>query len=366
MSTMSAQITAFVDTTNIFDVVQKKDRKKISQNVTVPHLKGICNVIISLTSVPKRLKIAHRKFIQDFPKGEKGPLQAMLLPVSVATAAAQDAAASTSPCCLYLINAISVALPEDDETTEEIGTGSGGSGKRPRTTVSPSVAPAATDSTDSTDSTTVPAPALSSGTATSAGAFSTSSPSSSLASGRVGRGPPLKNEMQVGANIAFDFVGALISLFALLFLLAQIVPDVIDLSCLSSSDDEDSSTESLDTCDSPNVAVKLESVDIIRRSCKGRHANFFRDDSRFQVHSIVDVKMVFGSDCVGVVAPHYLYIPMFRVRWNDPYTAEDDTWEPVDDLLDLQVFAAFMRSDTWVAFVKENVDAVKGWERIRQ
>ena len=55
-----------------------------------------------------------------------------------------------------------------------------------------------------------------------------------------------------------------------------------------------------------------------------------------------------------------------QVRWNDPYTAEDDTWEPVDDLLDLQVFAAFMRSDTWVAFVKENADAVKGWERIRQ
>eukprot|EP00798_Chlamydomonas_sp_ICE-L_P028132 gene28132-biopygen32083 len=52
---------------------------------------------------------------------------------------------------------------------------------------------------------------------------------------------------------------------------------------------------------------------------------------------------------------------MFRVRWNDPYTAEDDTWEPVDDLLDLQVFAAFMRSDTWVAFVKENADAVKGF-----
>ena len=85
MSTMSAQITAFVDTTNIFDVVQKKDRKKISQTVTVHHLKGICNVIISLTSVPKCLadsvgtmKIAHRKFIQDSPKGEKGPLQAML------------------------------------------------------------------------------------------------------------------------------------------------------------------------------------------------------------------------------------------------------------------------------------------------
>eukprot|EP00798_Chlamydomonas_sp_ICE-L_P032801 gene32801-biopygen13990 len=56
---------------------------------------------------------------------------------------------------------------------------------------------------------------------------------------------------------------------------------------------------------------------------------------------------------------------MFRVRWNDPYTAEDDTWEPVDDLLDLQAFAAFMRSDTWVAFVKENADAVQGWERIR-
>eukprot|EP00798_Chlamydomonas_sp_ICE-L_P007161 gene7161-biopygen16975 len=104
---------------------------------------------------------------------------------------------------------------------------------------------------------------------------------------------------------------------------------------------------------------------MIRRSCKGRHANFFRDDYKFTVRSIVDVKMVFGSDCVGVVAPHYLYIPMFRVRWHDPYTAEDDTWEPVDDLVDLQVFAAFMRSDTWVAFVKEYADAVKGWERIR-
>jgi len=212
---MSAKINAFVDTTNIFDVVQKKDRKKISQKVTVPHLKGICNVIISLTSVPKCLadsvgtmKIAHRKFIQDSPKGEKGPLQAMLLPVAVATAAAQDAAASTSPCCLYLIDAIAVALPEDDEITEDVGTGSGGSCKRPRATVSPSGAPAATASTDSTDSTTVPAPALSSGTATSAGAFSTGSPSSSLASGRVGRGAPLKNELQVGANIgAFTIVG---------------------------------------------------------------------------------------------------------------------------------------------------------------
>eukprot|EP00798_Chlamydomonas_sp_ICE-L_P008876 gene8876-biopygen2777 len=145
----------------------------------------------------------------------------------------------------------------------------------------------------------------------------------------------------------------------------EIVPGVIDLSCLSSSDDEDFLMESLDTCDSPNVAVKLESVDMIRRSCKGRHANFFRDDYKYTVRSIVDVKMVFGSDCVGVVAPHYLYIPMFRVRWHDPYTAEDDTWEPVDDLVDLQVFAAFMRSDIWVAFVKENADAVKGWERIR-
>eukprot|EP00798_Chlamydomonas_sp_ICE-L_P008449 gene8449-biopygen3795 len=54
-------------------------------------------------------------------------------------------------------------------------------------------------------------------------------------------------------------------------------------------------------------------------------------------------------------------IPEHWVRWHDPYTADDDTWEPVDDLLVLQVFAAFMRSDTWVAFVKENADAVKGF-----
>jgi len=47
----------------------------------------------------------------------------MLLPVAVATAAAQDAAASTSPCCFYFIDAIAVALPEDDETTEDVGTG---------------------------------------------------------------------------------------------------------------------------------------------------------------------------------------------------------------------------------------------------
>ena len=130
MSTMSSQITAFVETTNIFDVVQNKDRKKISNRVTVSHLKGICNAIISLTSVPDCLadsvgtmKIAHRNFIQDSPKGQKRPLQAMLLPVAVATAAAQDAAASTSPCCFYFIDAIAVALPEDDETTEDVGTG---------------------------------------------------------------------------------------------------------------------------------------------------------------------------------------------------------------------------------------------------
>jgi len=54
-----------------------------------------------------------------------------------------------------------------------------------------------------------------------------------------------------------------------------------------------------------------------------------------------------------------------QVRWKS-YTEEHDTWEPVDDLLDLQVFADFIRSDTWMAFVKENADAVKGWERIRQ
>eukprot|EP00798_Chlamydomonas_sp_ICE-L_P011972 gene11972-biopygen9938 len=99
---------------------------------------------------------------------------------------------------------------------------------------------------------------------------------------------------------------------------------------------------------------------VILAGSQRRHVNCFSDDTRYSVHSIVDVKMRFGNDCVGIIDHHYLFIPMFRVRWKS-YTEEHDTWEPVDDLLDLQVFSDFMRSDTWVAFVKENADAVKGF-----
>eukprot|EP00798_Chlamydomonas_sp_ICE-L_P012648 gene12648-biopygen10569 len=88
---------------------------------------------------------------------------------------------------------------------------------------------------------------------------------------------------------------------------------------------------------SPTSSSLEVSVDSIRLSCKGRHVNFFSDDTRYSVHSIVDVKMRFGNDCVGIIDHHYLFIPMFQVRWKS-YTEEHDTWEPVDDLLDLQVF----------------------------
>ena len=202
---ISAQINAFVDTTRIFDVVQKRDRTKLSNTATVAYLKDICNAVISLTSVPDCLadsvgfmKMAHKKFLEDSPRGEKEPLQAMLLPVAVAAAdAVADNSATSSVLALY---SASVSLQEDDVCMSDEGSGGN---KRPRANASRS-ASAVPDAVP--DAAPAAAPAASAAAATPAasaapgGSFSTCSLSSSLASGRVGRGSVLKNELPVGSK----------------------------------------------------------------------------------------------------------------------------------------------------------------------
>ena len=84
-TTMSAEIAAFIDTTRIFDILLKTDRKRISQRATVAQLKDTCNAIISLICVPACLadsvgamKRAHARFLVLSFKWEKAPLQAVL------------------------------------------------------------------------------------------------------------------------------------------------------------------------------------------------------------------------------------------------------------------------------------------------
>ena len=89
----SDTIEEFVNKTNIFGVVQKKDKGKIAQGATVTILQTVCKAVISLENVPEcmadsvgALKVAYEKFLQTPPRGKKEPLQAMILPVAVAAA----------------------------------------------------------------------------------------------------------------------------------------------------------------------------------------------------------------------------------------------------------------------------------------
>eukprot|EP00798_Chlamydomonas_sp_ICE-L_P004138 gene4138-biopygen21852 len=142
-------------------------------------------------------------------------LKQIAVPPAVAAEASAPAASS------FLALASALALPEDDGPTEDVcmSEESSGGTKRPRTTVSLSVAPAApaastADSASTAAAAAAPAAAAAApaapaaaapvapAAAAPAGSFSTCSLSSSLASGRVGRGSPLKNELQVGADIA--------------------------------------------------------------------------------------------------------------------------------------------------------------------
>ena len=224
---MSTDFTSFVNDSGIFTVVQVKDQTKINTQLSLPDLKDMCNKIISFPLVPACLadpvcamKNAYAKFLEEKPKGEKKPLQAMLLPIALAANAAKSAAApaaSAAPApSAVLAIASALALPEDECMSESSSSG----GKRRRANGSPSVAPtpAASASTSAapavafTFTATAPAPAAPAAAAPAAtapaGSFSTCSLSSSLASGRVGRGSVLKNELPVGSNIdAFTIVG---------------------------------------------------------------------------------------------------------------------------------------------------------------
>jgi len=236
---MSTDFTSFVNDSGIFTVVQVKDQTKINTQLKVPQLKDMCNKIISFPLVPACLadpvcamKNAYAKFLEEKPKGEKKPLQAMLLPIALAANAAKSAAApaaSAAPApSAVLAIASALALPEDECMSESSSSG----GKRRRANGSPSVAPtpaaaastaaaAAAPAVAFTFTATAPAPAAPApapaapapapaapAPAAPAGSFSTCSLSSSLASGRVGRGSVLKNELPVGSNIdAFTIVG---------------------------------------------------------------------------------------------------------------------------------------------------------------
>eukprot|EP00798_Chlamydomonas_sp_ICE-L_P018631 gene18631-biopygen27549 len=209
------EITAFVDISGISKVVQVNDKTKVNSNLLLTELVGVCNTIISLTNVPECLtdsvdamKIAYQKFTSCPPTsgGKKKPLQDMLLPI-VAAAAAAGAFASAAAAA-----AAAAATDAPSSLSEEgSGSGSGSIGnKRSRRGV-PTVPAvhAATPAASTTVFTAAPAATPSSGTATSGFAFSTGSPSSSLAPGRVGtRRGPLKNELPVGTIVgAFTIVG---------------------------------------------------------------------------------------------------------------------------------------------------------------
>eukprot|EP00798_Chlamydomonas_sp_ICE-L_P032867 gene32867-biopygen13906 len=208
------EITAFVDISGISKVVQVNDKTKVNSNLLLTELVGVCNTIISLTNVPECLtdsvdamKIAYQKFTSCPPTsgGKKKPLQDMLLPI-VAAAAAAGAFASAAAAAAAAATDAPSSLSEEGS-----GSGSGSIGnKRSRRGV-PTVPAvhAATPAASTTVFTAAPAATPSSGTATSGFAFSTGSPSSSLAPGRVGtRRGPLKNELLVGTIVgAFTIVG---------------------------------------------------------------------------------------------------------------------------------------------------------------
>eukprot|EP00798_Chlamydomonas_sp_ICE-L_P017244 gene17244-23568_t len=101
---------------------------------------------------------------------------------------------------------------------------------------------------------------------------------------------------------------------------------------------------------------------MLKLSCKGRHGQQFINNTEYKVAGIVGVKMVWGNDCVGIIEKHYLYVPMFKVRCSLPYTEADDTWEPVDDLVDVPAFSEFLTTAAWARFAKDNEDAVKRWK----
>jgi hypothetical protein len=215
---MSTDFTSFVNDSGIFTVVQVKDQTKINNQLKVSKLEDMCNKIISFPLVPACLadpvcamKNAYAKFLEEKPKAKKDTLQAMLLPIALAATAAKSAAAPAPSALLALASAL--ALPEDECMSESSSSG----GKRRRANGSPSVAPTPAASTSAaaapavafTFTATAPAPAAAAPAAAApAGSFSTCSLSSSLASGRVGRGSVLKNELPVGSNIdAFTIVG---------------------------------------------------------------------------------------------------------------------------------------------------------------
>eukprot|EP00798_Chlamydomonas_sp_ICE-L_P018151 gene18151-biopygen27100 len=144
------------------------------------------------------MKIAHAKFLKDSPGAEKKPLQLMLLPVAVAAAnavaSASAAAAAPAPSSLLAL-ASALALPEDDGPTEDVcmSEESSGGTKRPRTTVSLSVAPAAPAASTAASASTAaavpasastaaaaPAPAPASAAAASASAAPAASPAGSF------------------------------------------------------------------------------------------------------------------------------------------------------------------------------------------
>eukprot|EP00798_Chlamydomonas_sp_ICE-L_P031160 gene31160-biopygen6040 len=119
------------------------------------------------------MKIAHAKFLKDSPGAEKKPLQLMLLPVAVAAAnavaSASAAAAAPAPSSLLAL-ASALALPEDDGPTEDVcmSEESSGGTKRPRTTVSLSVAPAAPAASTAASASTAAAVSASASTAAAA------------------------------------------------------------------------------------------------------------------------------------------------------------------------------------------------------
>lgn len=61
----------------------------------------------------------------------------------------------------------------------------------------------------------------------------------------------------------------------------------------------------------------------------------------FRVSRIVDAKLE-GKDL------------RFRVRWAAPYTAADDTWEPLALVKDLEALDAFLRGARWARFSRAN------------